>query len=422
MKKNSTLLTVVLCIIFTLLGNTSKAQFNLFQLNFNSIPDVLSGVLNGLNSKCKFYNVRLGMDAEVTVKSASSNASIDIFDDNTVTKPEAFSPKIKVPAGQSGYVEFEIKFVHSITGTAFEMDSLFVTAIDIDGNATLKEFDVLNLGSGSTAIHASATPEITVEKHGNEYKGTNIGGIEYDGVDSTAKNVMFTVKNKNVRSFIYRAGVNNTSGSEASRQKSIYFKNFSYVNQTILPVKYASFDAAVTDKSVVLKWVTSMETNNDHFEVERSFTSDFSTIGLVLDAESLVNGNRTYRFKDNAAALQGKTVVYYRLKQVDANGKFTYSNTLAVRLQPINSDVAIQVAPNPFAEKLYVRFTAAENGTADIRINSIAGQTVVSKQSIISKGYNNLQVDGLTKLAPGMYVAIVMMNGAVIGSQKVIRN
>lgn len=410
---------VVLCIIFTLLGNSSKAQS---QLNFNTIPSLISGILNAVDSKYRFFSVRPGMDALVTVKSATGGATIEIFDDNSVSKPEAFSPKIRVPAGQTGLVEFKIEFVNSVTGQDIQMDSLSVTAIDIDGNSTLKEVDVIDMGSNAKSSYMAANPEISVVKNGNVFTGTNVAGIEYDNVDSMAKQVMYTVSNKNVKSFIYKAGAINTGSGAVSRQKSIYFKNFNYAAQTILPVRYSSFDAAVTDKGVTLKWVTSMETNNDHFEVERSFSSDFSTIGLVLDAESLVNGNRTYRFKDNSAALQGKTVAYYRLKQVDANGKYTYSNILAVRLQAVSGEVAMQTAPNPFTERLYVRFTAAENGTADIRISSLAGQQVVSKQSIASKGYNNLTVEGLNRLAPGMYVAQVMMNGSVIGTQKIIKH
>ncbi len=421
MKKNFTSFTLVLCLAFTLMSASTSAQ-GLFQVNFNTVPSLISGSLSALTAKYRFYSVRTNMDAIVTIQSATNGASVDIFDDNNVSKPEAFSPKIKVPAHKSGMVEFKITFVYPLSETAYPMDSLYATAIDIDGNDEVHEMDAIDMGSGAQATYVSANPEISLVKSGNLYTGTNIAGNEYDGVDSMAKQVMFTVKNKNVASFIYKAGANNQSNSEISRQKSVYFKNFVYANATTLPVRYSSFDATVVDKAVMLKWVTTLELNNGHFEVERSFSNDFSTIGLVLDAESVVNNNRTYRFKDNSEALKGKSIVYYRLKQVDVDGKATYSTILAVRLQAANSDVEMQAAPNPFTEKLYVRFTAAENGTAEMQISNLAGQTVVSKQSIISKGYNNLQVDGLSRLAPGMYVAKLIMNSSVIGSQKIIKN
>jgi hypothetical protein len=135
-----------------------------------------------------------------------------------------------------------------------------------------------------------------------------------------------------------------------------------------------------------------------------------------------VNGtNKSYQFKDNSAELQSRSIVYYRLKQFDIDGKTTYSKTLAVRLQA-KADVVMQASPNPFVENLNIRFNSSENGNAEIRITNVAGQTLLSKQSTISKGYNNMQVDNLNRLAPGMYIASLIMNGIVIDNQRVIKN
>jgi hypothetical protein len=421
MKKISTFQKVVLCLAFILVTSGAKAQ-NVSQLNFNTVPTLISGVLNLVNAKYRFYSVKNNVDALVTIVSSSNNAKIDIFDDNDVTKPEAFSPKISVPANKNGYVEFKIEFVRPITNAAVPMDSIFATAIDIDGNNQVKEFDVIDMGANSLASYAATNPEISLTKSGTAWTGTNIAGIEYDGIDSSAKKVMFTVKNKNVNYFIYRAGVNNSSSSSVSRQKSIYFKDFAYPNQVTLPVKYSSFDASVADRKVTLKWVTVMESNNHHFEVERSFNAtSFATIGLVLDAEQVLGNDRTYRFKDASAELQGKSVAYYRLRQVDVDGKVTYSSTLAVRLQSAATDIAVQASPNPFVEQVTLRFNAEANATAQVRIVNTNGQTLLSKQSVIAKGYNNLMVDGLGKLPKGMYIAQLLIDGKIAGSQPVVK-
>ncbi|MEO6252133.1 MAG: hypothetical protein ABIO79_02475, partial [Ferruginibacter sp.] len=139
--------------------------------------------------------------------------------------------------------------------------------------------------------------------------------------------------------------------------------NCTVVEEGTLPVKYLSFDAVVNDKNVLLKWLTTQEVNNSHFEVERSFDmNNYSSLGIVLDG--FVNGaNKSYQFKDNSSSLQGRSIVYYRLKQFDIDGKFTYSKTLVVRLQP-TTDVLMQVSPNPFIENLNVRFTSTETGIA----------------------------------------------------------
>jgi len=410
----------MLCLALMFSASGVKAQSSV-QLNFSTIPSILSGVLNLLNSQYKFFGVRPGVDAVVSVVSSTGGAKIDILDDNAVAKPEGFSPKIIIPAHSTGMVTFKIEFKQAITGIPVNMDSVFATAIDIDGSSTVHEMDAIDLGAGGVALYQSTTPEISVTRSGTTYTGTNIGGVEYDGIDTSAKKVMFTVKNKNVGVFYYSAGGSNNTSSSVSRQKEVYFKDFVYPAATTLPVKYVSFDATVVDKAVMLKWVTSNETNNSHFEVERSFTSDFSTIGLVLDAETVNGNDKTYRFKDNSAALEGRSVVYYRLKQVDIDGKATYSTVLAVRLQAA-ANVVMQTAPNPFTAQLDVRFTATENGNAVVRIINANGQTIVSKQSTIAKGYNTVQVDGLARLAPGAYVAQLIMKGKVIDAQKVIKN
>ena len=188
-----------------------------------------------------------------------------------------------------------------------------------------------------------------------------------------------------------------------------------------LPVKYLSFDAVVNDKAVLLKWLTTQEVNNSHFEVERSFDMNtYNTIGLVLDG--FVNGtNKSYQYKDNSNELQGRSIVYYRLKQFDIDGKYTYSKVIAVRLQA-KAGVVMQVSPNPFVESVNVRYTATESGIAQIRIMNMEGQTMLSKQATISKGYNNIQVADLKGLATGMYIARLSMNGAVIDNQRIIKN
>ncbi len=189
-----------------------------------------------------------------------------------------------------------------------------------------------------------------------------------------------------------------------------------------LPVQYLSFDALVANNNVTLKWITTQETNNDRFEIERSFdNSNFAQLGTVRSGTTLNNTNKSYQYTDNATDLQNRTIVYYRLKQFDIDGQFTYSKIIAVKLKSKNG-AELEVSPNPFVETVNMRFSALENGTAQIRILNNVGQTMLSKQSTISKGFNNMQVDGLGKLASGMYMAQLVVNGIVVDNQRVIKS
>lgn len=191
-----------------------------------------------------------------------------------------------------------------------------------------------------------------------------------------------------------------------------------------LPVEYLSFDATVADKAVLLNWVTVAETKNSHFEVERSFSGNsYKTIGLVLDAMEIVSNKKSYNFKDNSIDLQGQAIAYYRLKQIDLDGKFSYSTVLAVRLQsPTDSRVLMSISPNPFVEKVTVRFDAKTKGIAVMKLMNISGQPILVKETNITKGYNNLQVEGLGRLDTGVYIVQLLMNGVVIDNQRIIKN
>lgn len=79
------------------------------------------------------------------------------------------------------------------------------------------------------------------------------------------------------------------------------------------------------NNAIVLNWVTSQDVNNSYFEIERSFTGiNFSLVGLALDG--FENGTKKeYAYKDNSPSIKGQEVIYYRLKQLANDGKFSYS-------------------------------------------------------------------------------------------------
>ena len=400
-------------------GQTGNSNAGDYAVAFTTTPTLVSGTDLTVGAKYKFTNVASGTNAYVTIVSATGGAAVTILDDNSLTKPEAFSPAISVPANSTGLVEFKIEFING-GGNPKNISHLIATAMDIDGNANLHEIDVIDMGAGGVASYVNPTVEINMVQSGTAFTGTNTAGIEYTAVDTAAKQVMFTVNNSGVDHFTYKAGAHNlATSSAAGRQKGIYFKGFDYTLRP-LAVKYASFTGTLVNKAVLLDWVTEEELNHSHFEVERSFDgTNFSQVAMVLDG--FENGTqKAYAYKDNSSALQGKSIVYYRLKEVDLNGRFAYSNIVVIRLQNAN-EISMQVSPNPFTEKLNVNFNSATNGTAEIRINSIGGQTVLAKTTTVTAGNNVIQLNGLSSLPSGTYVATLVMNGKIIDSKKIIK-
>ena len=100
-----------------------------------------------------------------------------------------------------------------------------------------------------------------------------------------------------------------------------------------LPVKYLSFEGKKSANSLLLNWITSEEVNNNYFQIERSFNGiDFMQIGLALDG--FENGTKKeYAFKDYSDLLKNKEIIYYRLKQIDNDGNYSFSKNLIVSLK-----------------------------------------------------------------------------------------
>lgn len=100
-----------------------------------------------------------------------------------------------------------------------------------------------------------------------------------------------------------------------------------------LPVKYLSFEGKVITNSLLLNWITTEEINNNYFQIERSFNGiDFMQIGLALDG--FENGTKKeYAFKDYSDLLKNKEIIYYRLKQIDNDGRYSFSKNLIVSLK-----------------------------------------------------------------------------------------
>jgi len=210
---------------------------------------------------------------------------------------------------------------------------------------------------------------------------------------------------------------------------SIFFKEAQSVfncavvstNTSTLAVKLVSFDAAVIGKSITCKW-TSQETDNNHFEVERSFDGrNFNSIAYVFSKENSSTLSNNYSYNDKSIALQGHNKVFYRLKDVDKNGSVSFSDIINIKLAASFAK-GIQVSPSPFTGSLSIIVESTSSGNGEIKLLNFNGQPVATKNATITKGSNMLQLDNLGTLSRGVYVAQVSINGVIAGNQTVIKN
>lgn len=117
-----------------------------------------------------------------------------------------------------------------------------------------------------------------------------------------------------------------------------------------LPVELINFTGnRVNDIEVELKWSTASETNNDYFEVQRLIDEEFQTIGII-DGNGNSNEEICYEYVDYNT---NSNVQYYRLKQVDYDGVFEYSNVIRVN-EVLNTKENITIYPNPVKDELNI--------------------------------------------------------------------
>lgn len=167
-------------------------------------------------------------------------------------------------------------------------------------------------------------------------------------------------------------------------------------NLSILPVTGLEFSATKQNNNAFLNWKTFTEANSVGFQIERSIDAvNYDSIGFV--AGRGVNGNgATYSFSD-VAPLNGTS--YYRLKQRDISGAFTYSS---VKSLEFDRAASFTLYPNPVQNVLYIRSTIVLRN-ATIQIYDAAGKLIKSR---LLAGTGILQVP-VNDLARGIYVASI---------------
>jgi hypothetical protein len=176
-----------------------------------------------------------------------------------------------------------------------------------------------------------------------------------------------------------------------------------------LPVTFTSFAAKVQSKDAELTWTTSSEINNIGFEVERSI--DGRTFEKAAFVRGVGNSNKLVRYNmTDAYAFNKANVLYYRLKQVDFDGKYAYSQVLRLSISSEKAN-SIVVYPNPFSTEYQVSFQANNEGIAILETVDLQGKVVANKTVSIQAGINAIPVTEVDNLKAGVYFVRLTVNG-----------
>lgn len=257
------------------------------------------------------------------------------------------------------------------TGTTFTLgvEYNYAEVFFTGGNITLNDVRIMQVPNGGTSSQV------------NFYvadKGTDITNVAAQFYSSTPANV-----------------TNDGNGYTGS--------SFAKIGSVILPVKFLGFNVTRKNNDAVLTWQIENETSlTDRYEIERSVNGvDFRKVNTVKPKHNGNSGN-SYELTDlNLASIRSSGIIYYRIKQVDKDGNFIYSEIKNVRLN--SKGIAIGVYPNPVKNYANLSIDLEQDAIATITINDAAGKQMQNIQMQLFKGMNNKQIN-MGGIAAGSYM------------------
>lgn len=250
---------------------------------------------------------------------------------------------------------------------------------------TQAEFNALQAKATGTAYQFSQFSDLVVTKFDNGSGGTFTAPPNYPATNSSAKLIFPTITR-----YSDLATGPDYAATFAVNSFSTFYIHPNRFPFAPLPVELVSFTGYNDKDKNVLNWETASERNSDRFEVEKSTngTEGWSYIGQQKAVGGTVQ--TSYTFYDNQPVVGNN---YYRLKIIDDDGTFTYSNTINIPLSEAMVNSFVKIFPNPTSGKVTVQLQSTKEIATELKITNLLGQTISVSSTQLTKGLNQLIVD-----------------------------
>lgn len=273
------------------------------------------------------------------------------------------------------------------TAQYFDATYTDLTVLSPLNNVSSIEYWTLDQAINNDDVQVSLYWEDSVRSKINNCVNTDLGVARYNGADWVDES----------RSAITCGVQGNITSPTIVNYSPFTFSSKSTANNP-LPIELLYFDAVLlNNQTVSVLWTTLVEINNDFFSVERSANGlDFEVLGMIPGSGNS-NALLNYGLLDGEP-LTG--VSYYRLKQTDYDGSYTYSPIVAINLEGIN---LINVYPIPaVGSAMAVVFSSFETNLS-VRVIDLLGRSTLDLNVALREGKNEIPLD-LSDLASGMYI------------------
>lgn len=190
--------------------------------------------------------------------------------------------------------------------------------------------------------------------------------------------------------------------------------SLTFTTPVLMPVTLSQFTANSTSMSTHLTWATATETNNSHFEIQRSADArEWKALGEVKGAGTTQKPQQ-YEFTD---VRPPAGLSYYRLRQVDFDGQYEYSPVVAVSRK--GEGYSFAVFPNPASDRLQAVLPPGGEG-AVVELYNGQGQRIRQQQLLSDSGREEVR---LTGLLPGLYYLFILDGkGRQLGIQRFVKD
>ncbi len=403
------------------IDNSSNGQGLTFATN--NVVNVTNQLIltDGFISPTSTERLILGSAASVNLNASGGqeNSYVKGVITHTVA---ATGPTAKIfPVGDNdGYRRADITVTHDNTSsTEYTGEYITANANTLNSSSGLPDLvedikDVSQQGywriskaAGANLTTATATFHYTSADAVSDFNNLIIAKADDENTAWTKEgeggtgNIAGTITSNSFTSFSIFSLGNNNSGSNP------------------LPVELLSFDATLEDGQVLLEWKTASEINNDFFEIQRSENGNDWTVIGEIDGNGTSNEIISYSFIDEDPIF-GKS--FYRLKQVDFDGQFEYSNVVSIDNVFVGNRMQVNLFPNPTsANNINLRLTTAnKKNKINIRMVGSMGDIYYSESFEPTAFDKDMNIRIGKTMTGGIYILIIEQAGKVFKKKVII--
>ena len=288
-------------------------------------------------------------------------------------------------------IEGDSYYVYNLLGTGDQSAAAVIYSMTAN-----TEIEIVKATFGGNMM-SSQIRLVSLPNGGTDANANSLFGFSLSGTDRANESALFyTVPGiSTARNEIIAGGYSGLSITTTT-------------NNVVLPVKFTSFTANKKDNNALLNWTVANETASvDRYEIERSLDgSTFKKINSFLKSNGTNNTN-TYNYIDaNISEAKGNGTIYYRIKQVDIDGRFVYSEIKNIKSSQGNWSMT--VFPNPVKTNAILQVDVPASSQLHYSIVSSSGKSIQNNTMQVNKGINTETIS-MNNFASGTYLLTVMI-------------